>query len=258
MPDEEQPSFAEFDFDLARAVLEQLVEAFHRLPVGQLISTNLIPMPDGQGVYQLFENNELRYVGKADDLRGRLMRHEKALSARVGIEFETIRFKALYIHKNWTTWTTETAMIAHFGESMLPWNASGYGSNDPGRKRDHTSEAGTFNERHPINLDVPCIGIEAGEFSAFDALIALSRKLPYTLRFERVTTQARGASAREAEEELRATRVTVPEGPMSVRDAFLGIVRQLPSGWQATALRGRLLLYREDAEYDHGDVLLRT
>lgn len=253
-----ETSYAEFDFDLAHAVLQQLVDAFDELPVGSLTSGHLQPMTPGQGVYQLFENGELRYVGKADNLKHRLARHEKALSARVGIDVATIGYKALYIHRNWTTWTTETAMIDFFGSEKLPWNASGYGSNDPGRNRDHTDESETFNARYPINLDVPCIGVTAGEFNAFDALIALSRKLPYTLRFQRVTQKSKGKEAKEAEANLKTTTVTVPEEPYTVREAIMSLVGQLSPGWQATALRGRVILYREKAEYEHGTILLRT
>jgi hypothetical protein len=180
------------------------------------------------------------------------------LSARVGIDVETIGFKALYIHRNWTTWTTETAMINFFGAALLPWNASGYGSNDPGRKRDHTDEHDTFNARYPINVDVPCIGMEAGNFIAFDALKVLSKKTPYTFRYQRVTKGSNGRDAKQAEAELKKTKVVVPEAPMSVRAMLLAIVEQLSPGWQATALRGRIILYRENAEYAHGEVLLRT
>ena len=50
-------------------------------------------------------------------------------------------------------------MIEHFGvNGRIPWNSSGYGSNDPGRKRDHTAENGTFNDLYPINIDKPCVG----------------------------------------------------------------------------------------------------
>jgi len=252
------PSFADFDFDLAHAVLQQLVEAFDKLPVGKLVSTNLGQMKPEQGVYQLFENEELRYVGKADKLRHRLVRHMKALSARCGIKVETIGFKALYIHRNWTTWTTETAMIDFFGSNRLPWNASGYGSNDPGRKRDHTDETDTFNARYPINVDVPCIGMVTGKFAAFDALKLFSKKTPYTFRFQRVTKGSSGGDARSAEAELRKTEITVPGAPMTVREMLIAIVKQLSPGWQATALRGRVILYRENAEYAHGEVLLRT
>ena len=90
---ERQP-FAQFDFDLARAVLEQLVSDFHSLPIGRLEVGVCRRMAPGQGVYQLFLGEKLMYIGKADkNLRGRLERHYRMLGARQNIDTEKLGFK---------------------------------------------------------------------------------------------------------------------------------------------------------------------
>lgn len=208
--------FGEFDFDLARAVLDQLVEAFDHLKVGRLEPSLIADMPVNQGVYQLFLAGSLVYIGKADDgVRKRLERHYRALSSRTNIDISAVGFKALFLHKNWTTWATEDALIRHYGSTAL-WNSSGFGSNDPGRRRDETAEENTFNSRYPINPDIACDWVKPGIHSALNALQELKECLPYLLRFQRVTAKSNMAEDRLAERQLRETSVTLSAG-LSVR-----------------------------------------
>jgi hypothetical protein len=39
---------------------------------------------------------------------------------------------------------------------------------------------------------------------------------------------------------------------MSAKDLLVEIAKQLPDGWQATQFPGRLILYKEQADYRHG------
>jgi hypothetical protein len=255
----EPRSFTEFDFDLARAVLDQLVEAFAALPVGTLNPTTLRHMHKGQGVYQLYIADELRYIGKANHLAKRLERHHRELSARQNIDVTKLGFKALYIHRNWTTWTTEEAMIRHFSGTPL-WNTSGFGSNDPGHNREDTAEEDTFNNQYPINPNIICDWIGPQTSSAWDVLSELknSRKLPYLFRFHRVTRRFHRDIDREAERQLKETRITIPLAGMMVRELLIEIAKQLGAGWQATQFKGRLILYKEHVDYNHGTVLWRA
>jgi hypothetical protein len=250
--------FADFDFDLARAVLEQLVEAFRKLAIGQLNPEKVRLMKAGQGVYQLFNNEALVYTGKTDsDLPSRLLRHYTMLAARKNIDIEKIGFKALYIHRNWTTWTTETALIRFFGEES-PWNLSGMGSNDPGHNREDTAEEDTFNRRYPIDPNISCDWVQAGEYVAWDLLSMIKRDLPYLLRFHKVTRKFNRTIDREAEAELKSTIVIVPKSGMPAGSLLVEIAKQLSNGWQATAFPGRLILYKESVNYQHGDVIWRS
>jgi hypothetical protein len=122
-----QDSFADFDFDLTQFVVEELVDAFDDLPVGKLLSRNIRRVDEGRGVYQLFERNEVRYVGKTDNLQHCLARHEMALAGRHGLDPKTIGFKALHIDADWFELTTGQEMIRHFSiYNSLLWNTPGF------------------------------------------------------------------------------------------------------------------------------------
>lgn len=241
------PPYAEFDFDVARAVIEQLIEAFDELSIGALADPVLARVQPKPGVYQLYMSKRLVYVGKADkDLKGRLGRHRRALSGRRNIRIDQVGFKCLYIHRNWSTWTSEEKLLEHYGADCA-WNNSGFGSNDPGRKRDHTAEPPTtFNSRYPIDLDCVCEWLRPGSMTAYELLNEAKENLPYLLRFE--TTQ-------QAESEMRRANVPIPQRGLTTRQLIKEIVRQLPPIWQATALPGRLILYRERASYEHGEII---
>ncbi|MGA2584801.1 MAG: Eco29kI family restriction endonuclease [Tepidisphaeraceae bacterium] len=260
MPERETVEpFGDFDFDLARAVLEQLVEAFNALPAGALDPPTLSRMKKGQGVYQLFLGGELHYVGKAGNLPQRLSRHYRELSARLNLDVSTLCFKALYIHQNWTTWTTENALIRHFSP-LTPslWNTSGFGSNDPGHNREDTAEDDTFNNDYPINPDITCIWIGRRTAKAWDILSELKENLPYLLRFHKVTNKFKRQIDHEAQNQLKLTDITIPRDGMTVREVMIEIARQLGAGWQATQFKGRLILYKERVEYNYGNVLYRA
>lgn len=244
--------YAHFDFDLAKAVLEQLVDAFHSLPIGLLDPKICRQMDAGQGVYQLFLDAKLMYIGKADkNLRGRLDRHYRMLAARQNIDTDKLGFKALFIHKNWTTWTTEAALIRFFGEES-PWNASGLGSNDPGHNREDTAEEQTFNSLYPIDPNYVCDWISPGTYLAWELLEAFKKDLPYLLRFHKVTKKFKSKADHQAVQELKDTQVNVPSKNMSAKGLLVEIAKQLPDGWQATQFPGRLILYKEQTNYRHG------
>jgi hypothetical protein len=248
--------FAAFDFDLARAVLDQLVEAFDAIPIGALSPDALQHMWRGKGVYQLYLGKQLRYVGKSNNLPGRLSRHLRALSARQNFDVTSLGFKALYIHKNWTTWTTEDAMLRHFGRENL-WNTSGFGSNDPGHNREDTAEETTFNNQYPINPDIECTWVGPQTVSAWAILTSLKdkRKLPYLFRFHKVTNKFKRPIDFEAQKQLKETNITIPRANMTVREVLIEVARQLGDGWQATQFKGRLVLYKERLPYNHGTIL---
>ncbi|BBO24372.1 MAG: hypothetical protein AMXMBFR19_09330 [Chthonomonadaceae bacterium] len=56
--------FVSFEFDLPGALLEQLVKVLDRMGDGLLSADQLSLIPDAQGVYQLFLDGELVYIGR--------------------------------------------------------------------------------------------------------------------------------------------------------------------------------------------------
>ena len=119
--------------------------------------------------------------------------------------------------------------------AALPWNDSGFGSNDPGRRRDG-QESARFDRLYPVDIDRP-LGIARTGGTVGDVLRDAKSAVPYLLRYE-------------GHPEL-GTPITVSEAKtLTMRDILRLSVDALPSGWQATVLHGRVILYRERREYD--------
>ena len=62
--------FEELEFDLPSALLGQLVKLFEEMSEGSLDASIVQEVEDAQGVYQLFLNGELVYIGKTDGQAG--------------------------------------------------------------------------------------------------------------------------------------------------------------------------------------------
>ena len=98
-------------------------------------------IPDAQGFYQLFNEGELVYIRKTDEdagLRRSLGLHPRRIQHRHNIDPKNVLFKAIRVFIV-TIMDLESQLLKHYGvTSNLPWNGSGFGSNDPGRNRDKT------------------------------------------------------------------------------------------------------------------------
>lgn len=249
------PGFRSFEFDLPSALLDQLVEIFDGMEQGPLIPEVASLVPNAQGVYQLFHNGRLVYIGKTDGqagLRQRLSRHAWTIQSRQNLDVSEMSFKAIEVLV-FSAMDLETALIARYRRRKCSpaWNGSGFGSNDPGRRRDTTAlRDDGFDANYPIDVDLPFDFPPIDEpMSALDALARLASRVPYTLRHER--------SAR-ALEELQATS-PVLVGYKTPREIISVIVSALPPGWQATRLSGRVILYRECVDhYPGGEVMARS
>lgn len=76
--------FRSLEFDLPKALLEQIIDQFMRMESVSLAADHTSRVPDAQGVYQLFYGGKLVYVGKTDGqagLRRRLSRHATTIKA---------------------------------------------------------------------------------------------------------------------------------------------------------------------------------
>ncbi|RJG23708.1 Eco29kI family restriction endonuclease [Paenibacillus thiaminolyticus] len=241
------PGFDEFELDLERAFKRDLPPFIESVGAAPLTYVNIATIPvKRNGVYLLLQDDNVMYVGKTDSQAGfqnRLTRHAIHIQHRKNLDPHSISFKAISIpvFKNADL---EGMLIQHF---EAPWNYSGFGSNDPGRKRD-TQEPANFDKQYPIDIDIPLALVPEKTVRCYELLRILSVNLPYTFRFEK----------KEYQEELDIP-ITIPHENMTVRDLLLLILKNLPEGkWQATVLLGRVILYREIKNYPFHQLIIRS
>ncbi|MBZ9672419.1 GIY-YIG nuclease family protein [Mesorhizobium sp. B2-1-8] len=239
--------YVEFEFDLPGALLARLIEVLDRLDAAPLNSASLQAVPEEQGVYQLLLDGQLVYVGKTDaeaGLQKRLSRHARKIVHRVGLDPARVSFRAVRIFV-FTAMDLEANLIRHYGGvKAIDWNGSGFGSNDPGRQRDTTKvKPKNYDAKFPIDIDRQmAFAIDHGE-TASSALARLKEALPYTFRFQKMDS------------DFDATKLAALSGPLTPRSAIRHIVDPLPQGWQATALPGYIILYKEKRDYPQAEVI---
>ncbi|WP_205763578.1 GIY-YIG nuclease family protein [Pseudopontixanthobacter vadosimaris] len=253
----EVAGYVEFEFDLPKALLHRLIEVFDEISAAALSVTNVNEIPDEQGVYQLFLDGALVYVGKTDGeagLRSRLSRHATKLLHRHSLSADKVSYKAVRVFV-FTAMDLEGDLIRHYGGvKMLSWNGSGFGSNDPGKERDTTKVKLTnFDAQFPIDIDREIhFPIDADE-SAASILARLKSLLPYTLRFE-----MSGPKGRKPHADLEVTIPGSLNGPATARTVLAHILSVLPSGWKATALPGYIIMYKNDARIIPSGLVVAT
>ena len=238
--------------------MDRLVAVLDEMDAAPLSAMNSEEIPDAQGVYQLFLDDALVYIGKTDAKDGlshRLRRHARKIMHRVGLDPLRVSFRAVRIYV-FTAVDLESQLIRHYGGLKdVSWNGSGFGSNDPGRRRDTT----TYKNDHydvlfPIDIDYP-LEIELKNSSTANEVLAeLKSKLPYVFRF-----QNKGPRLRQPHSDLSSTLVRIPVGePMTARSIIEQVVSQLPVGWQATKLVSHLILYKENINYPQETLIIRS
>ncbi|WSH00294.1 GIY-YIG nuclease family protein [Rhizobium ruizarguesonis] len=251
--------YVEFEFDLPSALLDSLVAEFAKMSSASLTHDHTVQVPDEQGVYQLLVGGKVVYVGKTDadsGLRGRLSKHAWTIQHRQNLKPEDVQFKAARVFV-FTAMDLEKLLIRHYAQTAgeVWWNFSGFGSNDPGRNRDQTELKATgFDAVYPIDLDHPVDIKSDGGVPAARVLDALRAELPYTLR-----VQGELGKSRRPHPEL--VNNLVPDflvKPNSTRTVLNSVLAALPPGWQATALPGRIVLYRENRDYSAGVIIGRS
>jgi Eco29kI restriction endonuclease len=250
--------YKEFEFDLPGALLASLIDIFDGMQTATLQIKNVKEIPDEQGVYQLLLNGQIVYVGKSDGdagLRSRLLRHSDSIQHRDNLDVSQITYKAIRVFV-FTAVDLETQLIRHYDSIQeVSWNKSGFGSNDPGRNREDTKlKANSFDALYPINIDKELDSIVwKNATTVADALAAIKLIVPYTFRYE--MTKPKGKTPHF---DLSSTQWMPSKKPASVKSLLVQILKALPKGWQATRLGGRVILYRESKDYEHGDVIGRS
>lgn len=239
--------YAEFEFDLPAALLERLVRRFDDIEAAPLLPNVVATVPEAQGVYQLRLNEELVYIGKTDaakGLRQRLTRHATTIQHRKNLLPADVTFKAIRIFV-FTAMDLEKQLIKHYGG--VAWQHSGFGSNDPGHNREDTRlKVGGFDEKYPIDLDKP-LQVDLTEAETIGAVFSkLKSELPYLFRYEKLP------------KDISDIPVTLHQTGATARSIMKETLLALPTGWQATDMYSRLILYKETKDYEHGLVIGRS
>lgn len=242
--------YTEFEFDLPDALLQHLIKVLDGLEIAPLHVNAVSKVPEAQGVYQLFLDGELVYIGKTDaeaGLRNRLNRHATKIQHRLNLDPTRVSFRAVRIFV-FTAIDLETQLIRHYARDGTRWNNRGFGANDPGRRRDRTRVRVTnFDALYPIDPDRPLDLDFSDATNVGQVVTQLKQALPYTFRFE---TQGRRPA-----DILTETGVRIPAGVNTARGVLVELVRQLPPGWQATGFLHQLILYEERVD-DYPDAVI--
>lgn len=236
----------EFRLSITRALGDQLADALAMLTPTLLTTEHIRALKARGGVYQIYRDGELVYIGKADrSLVDRVAAHRRKISGRVGIALEEMTFTAIYVDEDLSAVAPETLLInRHRGRGQVPWNFNGFGNKDPGKERDTSKiEETHFDSLYPANLDYVCSTIGVGAYTVGEVLGLLKEELPYVFRFQdgnkRTSSQP---------QEYRSTIVDVLTSNPTADSLFELLAASLPH-WQITALPGYVIMYRESRRY---------
>jgi hypothetical protein len=247
-----------FEIDIVTALSDQISAAFDSLTHEPLTEAAIATLERDQGVDQLFHQDVLVYVGKADTLPRRLAEHKRKISGRRSISVQDMGFKCLYVHKNWTTLAPEKSLIERYADratGRCAWNGNGFGPHDPGRQRETSNKAPDgFDANYPIKEDWACEWVDARNWNCLELLISLKGELPYLLRYETAAREERSDHYSRGHPDFNDVTLAIPSSGMPAANLLGLIARTLP-GWQATAFPSHLILYKEDRTYRHGTVL---
>ncbi|MGE5563559.1 MAG: Eco29kI family restriction endonuclease [Bacillota bacterium] len=139
-----------FKFDLNRGIREQVIEKLENCPAVPL-SKDMGPRESG--LYALYYDGELSYIGKATKeftqsgrtLRSRLNEHLSKLGGR-SMDLDRLTCRYLVFESDWWVVAAEVALIRYLSP---PWNGSGMGSKTPGAGRPGTSRVSRFDQLFP-------------------------------------------------------------------------------------------------------------
>lgn len=231
---------ADFEFDLATPLFDQIRRCFDALEAVPLTEKWLSLIADRPGVYGLFIDSKAVYIGKADVSVGvRLRKHRRTIAGRLNINADEVHFKCVYLAITWDPFKPESSLMTHYATTGLGgWNSKGFGGNDPGRNRDQTNLATDhWHRRYPLNPDWPCLSIEQGAYSVDVLCSRVAADVPFWFRYDK------SASAIKA---MQSTQVHVPASKMAAQDLVMLAAESLGNNWQATITPSHMLLYMEE------------
>lgn len=252
--------YGELEFDLPGALLHAILERLETIEPGELTQEALRNVPEEQGVYALYLKSPFRlvYIGKTDSASGlkhRLTRHARKLIGRQNIGPDDVKFRAVRLFV-FTAMDIESALIGHYGGvKEVPWNGSGFGSNDPGKQRDTTRyKEDHWDTQYPILLDECHTKIEPGTHQISELMRELKLSLPFLMRYER-PTQSRNSF----HEDFETTSVDLPEAGMTTREILVAVMLALPKGWHATTVPSHIIVYKNDSrKFPSGTLIAKS
>lgn len=252
---EDKPFSARFEFDLATPFFHQVTTLFDALGTAPLTIDNIVAVESHQGLYGLYLDQSIVYVGKSDQpLPDRLRSHLSKIAGRKNLDLRLIQFKAVYMDLTWVPLVPETRLINHYKRGKLcEWNGNGFGPHDPGRNREETNKPPDgFDAQYPIRGDWKCEGIPAGDYEANELLLKIKGLLPFCFRYE--TDNPRGGW-RSGSQKYNGRMIRVPEADLPASTLIASVAKQLGPSWQATIFPSHIILYEEKREYAYGTVL---
>ncbi|GCD99326.1 Eco29kI family restriction endonuclease [Embleya hyalina] len=239
---------AEFKLSITKALGDQLAAALAGLKPVVLTLANIRGLRPEPGVYQLYLDESLVYVGKADrSLPQRVEKHFHKIAGRKNIDIAAMTFTCLYVDEDFGAVAPERLLINRHRElGEVPWNYNGFGNNDPGKRRDMTEVDDThFDRFYPIDLDFEFTTLSYdtdtldGTLTVADLLKAVKDQLPYLFRYQ-------------ADSVFETIIVDPPGGPVTAHGLLALIASHLPAGWQITALPGYVIMYPKVEDYPSG------
>ncbi len=242
---------AEFEFDLANPLFEQIQRLLDRITPAPLELEQIQAVPERPGVYVLHHLGPPVYVGKADDsTRLRLVRHRRTLMGRRNLEVDEMSFRCVTFAPTWNPFMPEKHLIRHYGTGRGDgWNGKGLGSNEPGINRGQTRlRTDSFHTKFPLRGDWVCESIAPGDYGALDLLRAIKDEVPFYFKFQGNKSQGEAEDRGRSEEARRiyeTTRIRVERARMTARELLILVGSQLPGEWQATITPSHMLLYLE-------------
>jgi len=140
------------------------------------------------------------------------------------------------------TAANENLLMVHFrNQGMCGWNGLGFGSKDPGDKREDSAPS-VFDLQFPIRRDFVLNSITDNE-NIGSALMKMKEELPFLLRWDR--------------ENLTPTEMAMPlnlEGCSRIATELLcAIAQALGTGWQAVVFPSHMIIYKNNVVYRHGE-----
>lgn len=231
------PYTSDFRLSVTRALRDQLIDALNALDAVPLDIGNIVGVARRGGVYELFEEGVLVYVGKSTrNLNSRLTQHRVKISGRTGGLAARMTFKAVYVDEDLDAVAPETLLIAQYrDENLVAWNTMGFGNKDPGKNRDKSVvKAGHFDAQYPIDLDCILVIDTDGANTLMQVMKRVKVALPFTFRYEE-----KGHAAAS----IRAMGVEDVPTTLTVRDWMSWIVERMGDKWAVVALPGYVIAY---------------
>ena len=245
---------AEFNLSITEALRDQLSAAIAERDPAPLTESNIEKIEPRPGVYQLYLDGELVYVGKASSqkdagLRKRLMLHHDKLAGRKDrltgeSPLSKMTFCCLYVPVDLDAVAPEKMLISSSesddAAAVTKWNGNGFGNNDPGSERDSTTlSPDHFDWRFPIDLSTQ-VTIEPPltkrgapkKWTLGQLLSKLHTELPFRFRVGKSYPKA-----------LEITGTLGAPTTMKAEEWITFFAQYLPKGWKVCVLPGRVIAY---------------